>query len=169
MLSRPQFVAEIIREAGSKDIKVCLDTSGYGDGDALYDLAASPAVTDVLYDMKCILPEKHLEGTGVDNQKILENLVRLASDEAIRRKITMRMPLIGGYNDTEEVIGETAAFFRRNNLQKVTLLPYHTLGVSKSERIGEVAELFEPPSRDRLDEIRSVFESAGIAVEVLGQ
>ncbi|HCU08330.1 MAG TPA: glycyl-radical enzyme activating protein [Clostridiales bacterium] len=169
MLSRPQFVEEIIREAAGKGINVCLDTSGYGDGDALYHLASSPGVTDILYDMKCILPEQHLEGTGVGNERILENLVRLASDDAIRSKITMRMPLISDYNDSEEVIKDTAAFFHKNNLRKVTLLPYHTLGVSKSERIGEVAEVFEPPSPERLSQLRSIFESAGITVEVLGQ
>ncbi|MDD3289871.1 MAG: glycyl-radical enzyme activating protein [Eubacteriales bacterium] len=169
MLSRPRYVAEIIREADSKGIHVCLDTSGFGDGEALYDLAASPAVTDILYDMKCIQPQKHLEGTGVDNQGILENLVRLAADARICKKITMRMPLISGYNDTDEIIKETAAFFIKNNLRKVTLLPYHTLGVSKSERIGEVAEVFEPPSPERLVQIRSLFELTGITVEVLGQ
>jgi pyruvate formate lyase activating enzyme len=119
--------------------------------------------------MKCILPEQHLEGTGVGNEMILENLVRLSSDDAIRSKIIMRMPLISNYNDTEEVIKVTAVFFHKNNLRKVTLLPYHTLGVSKSERIGEVAEVFEPPSPERLSQLRSIFESAGITVEVLGQ
>lgn len=168
MLSRPQYVEKIIREAESKGINVCLDTSGYGDGDALYDLASFPGVSNILYDMKCILPEQHLEGTGVGNEMILENLVRLSSDDAIRSKIIMRMPLISNYNDTEEVIKVTAVFFHKNNLRKVTLLPYHTLGVSKSERIGEVAEVFEAPSPERLNQIRSVFESAGISVEVLG-
>lgn len=168
MLSRPAFVQEIIQEAGRKGIHVCLDTSGYGDTKALTAMASDPAVKDILYDMKCILPEKHLEGTGVDNSRILENLESLAARDDIRGKITIRMPLISGYNDTDSVILETAAFLRRNRLQRVTLLPYHTLGVSKSERIGEVAEVFEPPSTERLAWIRLQFEQAGIAVEVLG-
>ncbi len=169
VLSRPEYAETVIRLAAEKGIHVCLDTSGYGDGDALYRLASYPNVTDILYDMKCILPDKHREGTGVDNRGILENLERLAGAGEIRDKITMRMPLIRNYNDTDEVIGATAAFFDKNNLRKVTLLPYHTLGVSKAERIGEVAEVFEPPSPERLEQIRSVFEAAGIAVEVLGQ
>jgi pyruvate formate lyase activating enzyme len=169
MLSRPQYVEEVIRIAADKGIDVCLDTSGYGDGDALLALASRDNVTDILYDMKCILPDEHRKGTGVDNRLILENLERLSADDLIRKKITIRMPLIQGYNDTDNVIEETAAFLRKNNLRKVTLLPYHTLGISKSERIGEVAERFEPPSPERLAGIRSVFESAGIAVDVLGQ
>ncbi len=169
MLARADFVAQIIQEAALKGIKVCLDTSGYGNCEELYQLAGLSNVTDILFDMKCIVPEKHREGTGVDNHTILENLEKLAADESIRTKITMRMPLMKGFNDTEDIISATADFYDKNNLRRVTLLPYHTLGISKSERIGEVANVFEPPSKDRISEIRTVFEGRGISVEVLGE
>jgi glycyl-radical enzyme activating protein len=169
MLSRPAFVEEMVRLAYERDIGVCLDTSGHGDGDALFRIASHPGVTDILYDIKCMNPEEHAEGTGVDNRLILDNLRRLAADEAIRQKITIRMPLIKGYNDTEPLIEETAAFMIQNELRRATLLPYHTLGVSKSERIGERARVFEPPSQSTLDSIRTVLEQAGIEVEILGQ
>jgi len=169
MLARAGFVAQIVKEAALKGIDVCLDTSGFGNYEELRALASQSNVTDILYDMKCIISQKHLEGTGVDNAIILENLTKLASDEAIRPKITMRMPLIKGYNDSDEVIGQTVEFYDKNNLRRVTLLPYHTLGISKSERIGEVANAFLPPSKDRVNEIRAMFEGRGIFVEVLGE
>jgi len=109
------------------------------------------------------------KGTGSDNKGILENLTMLATNDNIRDKITVRIPLIKDYNDTKEVIDNTVEFCDKNNLRKVTLLPYHTLGVSKSERIGQVANLFEPPSKDRINEIRAAFEGRDIVVEVLGE
>jgi pyruvate formate lyase activating enzyme len=169
MLSRAGFVADIIQKAAAQGINVCLDTSGYGDYKDLYALAASPNVTDILYDMKCILPQQHLEGTGVDNEIILDNLSKLAADKSINSKLTIRMPLLKGYNDTRDVIEATADFYDKNNLRRITLLPYHTLGVSKSERIGKVPDVFEPPSKDRISEIRTTFENRGCCVEVLGE
>lgn len=169
MLSRADFVAEVIQLAEKKGIHACLDTSGHGNYEELYNLASSPNVTDILYDMKCILPDKHMERIGVKNDLILDNLARLAAEKSIRDKIMMRMPLIKGYNDTEEVISATAEFYEKNDLRKVTLLPYHTLGLSKSERIGEKAHIFEAPSKERIDEIRKTLESRGINVSVLGE
>jgi pyruvate formate lyase activating enzyme len=105
----------------------------------------------------------------VDNDILLDNLTRLAADESIRDKIMMRMPLMKDYNDTDEVINATADFYDKNNLRKVTLLPYHKLGVPKSERIGEKAYVFEPPSKERIEEIREIFEAKGMDVSVLGE
>lgn len=169
MLSRAGFVSEIIELSGLRGINVCLDTSGYGDYEELFKLASSANVTDILYDMKCINPDRHIEKTGVSNEMILDNLSRLAASESIRVKIMMRMPLIKGYNDTDEIINETADFYDKNDLRKVTLLPYHKLGVPKSERIGEEAYVFEPPSRERLEKITEIFEKRGIDVSILGE
>ncbi|NCB41127.1 MAG: glycyl-radical enzyme activating protein [Clostridia bacterium] len=169
MLSRPEVVAEIISLAEKRGICICLDTSGYGSYEALHQLAASANVTDILYDMKCIFSDQHIEKTGVDNHIILDNLTRLASEEEIRKKIMMRMPLIKEYNDTDEMIHATADFYDKNNLRRVTLLPYHKLGVSKSERIGEEAYVFDPPSKERIDKIREIFEARGMDVSILGE
>lgn len=169
MLARPLFVEAMIEEAGERGINVCLDTSGFGDGEALLRLASYANVTDILYDMKCIDTEGHIEGTGVDNRTILDNLVKLAERDDIRKKITIRMPLIRGYNDSVQQTGQTADFLNRHNLRRLTLLPYHALGVPKSERIGEVAQAFEPPTASELKCIAGAYEQAGISVEILGQ
>lgn len=118
MLSRAALVAEVIALAETKGIHVCLDTSGYGNYDELYSLVSSPNVTDILYDMKCILSDKHMEKIGVENDIILDNLVRLAVEDSIRDKIMIRMPLIKGYNDTDEVINATAEFYDKMTCEK---------------------------------------------------
>ena len=41
MLSQPEFVRELVQKAAERGIHVCLDTSGFGDGDLLEELAAA--------------------------------------------------------------------------------------------------------------------------------
>ena len=170
MLAQPEFAEKLIELAAEEDIKVCLDTSGYGEGDALVRLASHPNVTDVLYDMKSIDPKVHKEYTGRDNALILENLERLAADPVLAPKILMRMPLIGGVNDTDEIIDRTAELYSRLGIRRVTLLPYHILGVSKKRHIGGVPREFTAPTDERLEVIRQKLqEKCGAAVEILGK
>ena len=166
LLMHHEFAKELVTLALERGINVCLDTSGCGDGDALEELALMVNVTDILYDMKCIDRDRHKELTGLYNDVILENLSRLASLEPVRPKLHMRMPLIKGLNDDTELISRTAEFYSEHGLSRVTLLPYHRLGVTKMKHIGGSQETFSPPSDERIEEIRALFESIGMHVEV---
>ena len=169
LLSHARFVSKLLELAGNAGIGVCLDTSGYGDGGALMKLARNDAVTDILYDIKSVDDSVHMEYTGRSNVLILQNLERLVSDHVVHDKLTMRMPLICGVNDTPSIIERTAALYRRYKLRRVALLPYHDLGVSKSRNIGATAEFFSAPSQERMEEIIRCFEAeAGMEVSVLG-
>ncbi|TDP49840.1 glycyl-radical enzyme activating protein [Aminicella lysinilytica] len=170
MLAQPAFSKELILESAKRGIDVCLDTSGYGDGDLLEEMARMSNVTDILYDMKCIDSKKHLQLTGNDNKIILENLKIIARNMGLREKLQMRMPLISHVNDTDEIISLTADFYRANHIKRVTLLPYHNLGVSKEQHIGGLQETFEAPSDDSIDKIKRYFEDyAHMQVEILGK
>ena len=167
LLMQHEFASALIDAASDEGIGTVLDTSGFGDGDVLLELARRS--TNILYDMKFITDEGHRQATGVSNSLILDNLRRLAADRDINPKLIMRMPLIQGLNDTAEVIDATCEFYRQNRIKNVTLLPYHELGVSKSRNIGRVVELFCPPTPERLLEIRRQFEEIGMNVSVLGE
>lgn len=170
MLSQPNFVEAMIDEAALRGINVCLDTSGFGNGDWLEKLAAKPNVTDILYDMKAIDDELHKTCTGQSNKIILENLRRLAADDTLRAKIRMRMPLISELNDTWDIIERTAAFYKAEGIKKVTLLPYHDLGVSKKRHIGGEQKVFSAPMDEYIDKIFAFFaEEAAMEVEILGR
>ena len=169
MLSHAPFVSELLDLAGREGIGVCLDTCGYGDTNDLIGLARHDSVTDILYDIKSVDDRIHAEYTGRSNALILQNLERLALDSLVHDKLTMRMPLIGGVNDSMAIIAETAALYRRYGLRSVTLLPYHDLGVSKSRNIGMTAERFSPPSKEWIENIRKYFETeAQMEVTILG-
>lgn len=170
MLSQPEFVSALVDAAGEEGIHTCLDTSGFGSGDWLVSLAGRECVTDVLYDMKSIDDEVHKKYVGQSNQMILENLKRLAKSPVTRQKLQMRMPLMSGVNDTWEIIEKTAAFYKAHGIQKVTLLPYHNLGISKKRHIGGEQIEFAPPTDEYVDQIEDYFETyAGMEVEILGK
>lgn len=170
MLAHAPFVADLVDMAVEEGIHVCLDTSGFGDGTALLDLARRSNVTHILYDMKSIDDTAHRQYTGQSNHLILENLRLLASDPVTRDKLQMRMPLIHGVNDTTEIIEATGQLYRELSLRHVTLLPYHNLGVSKMRHIGGTPEEFTPPDDERVEEIRAYFENEiGMCVEILGK
>ena len=170
MLSQPEFVSALVDAAGEEGIHTCLDTSGFGSGDWLVSLAGRECVTDVLYDMKSIDDEVHKKYVGQSNQMILENLKRLSAHPATCAKLQMRMPLISGFNDSWEIIEKTAAFYKECGIKRVTLLPYHNLGISKKRHIGGEQIEFAPPTDEYVDQIKDYFETyAGMEVEILGK
>ncbi len=170
MLSQSEFAGALVDLAKENDIRVCLDTSGFGDGDRLYDLASRDNVTDILYDMKAIDDDIHKEYVGQSNEVILANLTRLADDPETNRKLQMRMPLVKGVNDGWDMIEKTAEFYKAHGIKRVTLLPYHNLGVSKMRNIGGNPIEFEPPSDEYVDKIKAYFEEeARMNVEILGK
>ena len=170
MLAQPEFVNALVDGAADLDIPVCLDTSGFGNGDWLVKLSEKANVTHVLYDMKSIDDAVHQAYVGQSNQVILENLSRLAASPETCEKLQMRMPLISGVNDTWEIIEKTAAFYKDHGIKRVTLLPYHNLGISKKKHIGGEQMQFEPPTDEYVEELKAYFEAhAGMEVEILGK
>lgn len=170
LLAQPEFAEALVDGAAELGISVCLDTSGFGNGDWLVKLSEKENVTHVLYDMKSIDDAVHQKYVGQSNQVILENLARLSASPKACGKVQMRMPLVSGVNDTWEIIQKTAAFYQEKGIGRVTLLPYHNLGISKKKHIGGQQISFEPPSDQYVEKIKAYFEEhAGMEVEILGK
>lgn len=168
LLLQYEFANALLDAALEKQISVALDTSGFGDGAVLYHMANKADY--ILFDMKCIIDQKHQEITCVSNQIILRNLKMLATEQSILHKIKMRMPLIRGVNDTEEILTKTLAFYQALDIQDVTLLPYHELGISKYKSLYNTEGFkFMPPNAERLQEIKALFQDAGMQTVILGE
>jgi pyruvate-formate lyase-activating enzyme len=169
LLAQPDFAEALILAAGDAGIHVALDTSGFGDYETLAKLVGYDNCTNILYDLKMINKEMHKKYAGVENDAILSNLKNLAADPGLHDKIIIRMPMLSGVNDTEENIKETRDFLVANRLHQVTLIPYHQLGVAKSRHIGKEPVVFQPPTDERLEEIKRFLQTEGIEVEILGK
>lgn len=170
VLMHADYASELISKAGKKEIKVCIDTSGYGDSESLMSMAIMDNVTHILYDMKSIDNRVHKLYTGVSNNLIIDNLKMLAMDERTNGKLIMRMPIIKGINDTDEIIKSTGELYKKFGIKRVDLLVYHNLGISKKKNIGGVQIEFEQPSEKRITEIENYFKNEiGLEVGILGR
>lgn len=160
---QPDFVAALFAAARSEGIHTALDTSGV--------TRLTPAVesllaqTDlVLLDIKHIDSERHRVLTGHSNERVLAFARHL---EAIRKPTWIRHVIVPGFTDSDESARRTASFVAElDNVERVELLPYHEYGTHKWEAVGEVYPLagVEPPTAERMEELRDVFREAGAPV-----
>jgi len=170
ILMHAELVSKLIDETGKRGINVCMDTCGFGDSQALMEMALKENVTDILYDMKSIDDEVHREYTGVSNQLVIDNLRMLAADARTVDKLIMRMPLIKGVNDSDDIIKRTGELYREIGVKRVNLLPYHSLGISKKRNVGGTQEEFEQPTEERIAEIEIYFKNEiNLNVIILGR
>jgi pyruvate formate lyase activating enzyme len=170
ILIHAELVSKLIDEAGKRGVNVCLDTCGFGDSQSLMEMALKDNVTHILYDMKSIDDEVHREYTGVSNQLIIENLRMLAADVRTADKLVMRMPLIREVNDSDDIIKRTGELYKEIGVKRVSILPYHSLGVSKKRNVdGDEQDKFQQPTEERLTEIEKFFKGMDLEVEVLGR
>ena len=88
-----------------------------------------------LFDVKESDPELHRQFTGVSNQLLVENLRAL---DRLGSRSILRCPIIPGYNDRPEHFRGIAELANGlENVLEINLLPYHSLGASKSQRLGK--------------------------------
>ena len=85
-----------------------------------------------LYDVKCISEDLHKEFTGASNKLILENLERLIESGA---RLTVRVPLIGGFNDGKE-LEKIKKYLSKLNLKSIEYLEYHEMAENKYDALG---------------------------------
>jgi len=85
----------------------------------------------LMIDCKHYDAEKHRAVTGMGNRQLFNNL-RRAADYGL--PVALRIPLIGGFNDSEKDRQGFARLFRELGLQDkatIELLPYHEYGKDK--------------------------------------
>lgn len=148
------FLSEILRECKTEGIHTAVDTAG--NVPFSYFERILPFTDLFLYDIKAFSAEKHKEGTGADNARILKNAKRLSG----KSKILFRIPVIGGFNDEETEMQKIADFLKDISHEKVELLPYHALGEHKYRALGVNVEVFSAPSPERMKRFRAMFERA---------
>ena len=99
---------------------------------------------------------KHKSGTGAGNERIIENLSRLAKTGKL---FEVRTPIIPGFNDSAEDVKSINDIIKGfgGNI-KHTLLPFHNICASKYEAQGrkfEAADIPEP-TKDKMTELNSL-------------
>jgi pyruvate formate lyase activating enzyme len=81
--------------------------------------------------------QRHEDWTGKDNALILEN-IRKTDRSRYPLEIIVRIPLLPGYNDSDENLLATLNFCQSlNKLKEIELLPYHRLGKDTYRLLGK--------------------------------
>ncbi len=156
-LSQPAFLTNFLKKCQENDIHTVLDTSGFGNAKNFDDILK---YTDlVIFDLKEPNPFDYPKLTGV---------VKRISDEfvdALQRNETpmwIRTVIVPGKNDTFEKMDEIAHEVNKlRNVERVQLLPYHTMGNSKYKELGLDYELEGVPamSKEKTEELYTYLKS----------
>ena len=162
-LLQMEFVTEFFRLAKEKGVHTALDTSANPfkmDPDYLEKFDKLMEVTDLfILDIKEMNDAKHKELTGWTNENIL-NLATYLSDHG--EEMWIRHVLVPGLTDDEEGLIELADFIKTlKTVSRVEVLPYHTLGVFKWEKMG-VKYPLEGIATPTKEEVKRAEEILGI-------
>ena len=166
-LAHPEFSSALLRAAREAGLHTAVESCCFASREAVDQVF--PYVDLAMIDVKEMDPQRHKAFTGVSNERILENIRYVYHTLGVETMISV--PVIPGYNDTEENLRATAAFIagELGTDVKVRLLPYHRLGESKNESLGKEMDLsIEIPSEEHMQALRSIVESYGLFAQVGG-
>lgn len=157
------FLTELFRKAKKEGIHTALDTSGnpftrkepfFGKFQELLKY------TDlILLDIKHIDEEQHRILTGCTNSNILD-LAEYLSEAG--KPVWIRHVLVPGRSDKDAYLKKLDIFLQKlHNVEKVEVLPYHTLGTYKWKEMGLAYPLegVEPPSEERVENARRLLHA----------
>ena len=156
-LLQMDFLIELLTLAKENGVHTAIDTAGqpFTREEPFYSkFLELMEVTDlVLLDLKNIDREGHKKLTGLYNDNILDMAREL---DRLHKPIWIRHVLVPGWTDDEALLRRLAEFIRTlSNVEKIEVLPYHTLGVYKYKALGMQEPLPGVPPADPEQKIRA--------------
>ncbi len=142
-MAQNEFLKELIALCKENNINCALETSLI-----YYDEEIFKNLDFIMADLKIWDNDLHKKYTGVGNEKIKENFIKLNS---LNIPIIARTPVIP---EIEQGIDKISEFLKNlENVKKYELLPYHPLGVSKQKALGMELKEFTVPSKEYMKEL----------------
>lgn len=164
-LKQIEFVETIAKELKQRNIPLACETAGYVTEEEIK--AAISCMDLFLFDMKHYDPEKHLQGTGVEQQTILKNLKIVLNSGC---KVISRIPVIPGFNNLEGDPQGFGKLLKSLGIQEVHLLPFHQFGEGKYEQLGMEYEMKGIPSmkQEELEGMKEIIQQYVEHVQIGG-
>ncbi|MBO5525967.1 MAG: pyruvate formate lyase-activating protein [Clostridia bacterium] len=157
-LAQVGFLKELFTILKREGIHTCVDTSGAtfrpNDTSAFDELL--PLVDLFLLDIKEYNDETHKRLTGRSNETILA-FARYLSER--KKPMWVRYVLVPGLTDNEDDMRSLRAFLDTlTNVEKVEVLPYHTMGKVKYEKLGLDYPLKDtlPPTKESVERAKEL-------------
>ena len=157
-----EFVTEVFRLAKEKGVHTTLDTSGQpfkNDPAFLNKFNELLKYTDlVMLDLKEIETDKHKSLTGFYNENILE-MAKYLSEKNI--KMWIRHVLVPNHTDDQAGLIKLNKFIKSlKTVDRVEILPYHTLGIVKwaEEKLDYPLEGVPVPTDEQIKRAEELLE-----------
>jgi len=155
-LMQIDFLTELFTLAKEKDIHTCIDTSGIAFKSDNEEVKAKldkllPLTDLIMLDIKHINNEKHKELTSQPNDGILA-FAEYADKKDV--DIWIRHVVVPGITDDDKYLDELGYFIGGlKNLKALDVLPYHTMGKVKYDKLGMDYKLKDVPAMSQKDAI----------------
>lgn len=154
------FLTEFFKKAKQKGIHTTLDTAGQPFNNSPRFLEKFDELMKycdlVMLDIKEMNNTRHKELTGQSNENILQMAKYLSK---IDKPMWIRYVLVPDNSDFDEDLASLNGFLKTlDNVEKVEILPYHTLGVFKWENLGLEYKLKDvlPPSDEKIKNAKEI-------------
>lgn len=142
-LLQRDFLSALIDKCKEEGIRCAIETSLI-----YFDAEIFEKIDLVMADLKIWDDELHKKHTGVSNEKIKENFVKV---NKLGIPIIARTPVIP---EITQEIDQISKFLRKlDNVEQYELLPYHPLGDAKREALGIETGDFTIPSAELMKEL----------------
>lgn len=144
-LYQHSFSLELLKKAKENGLHTAIETCGFAAPEKVRQIAQ---YTDLfLFDYKETDPRLHKEFVGTDNEIIISNLKLL---NHLSRQIILRCPIIPGYNDRKEHFeGICSIANELENIMRVELEPYHSLGENKYLALNKSVHTIKTPDEEQ--------------------
>ena len=152
-LLQSKFLIECLKLLKAEGIHTCIDTAGVGNGDyeKIVDL-----VDLVILDVKAVDEGEYKKLTGRDQNEFKKFLSCVQSHQT---KLWLRQVIVPTINDDKEHILKLKEFASSvENVEKIELLPYRTMGEVKYQNLGICYPLSGVPEMDceKLEELNKI-------------
>lgn len=158
-----EFLIDLFSQAKAEGIHTVLDTSGQPftfDEPFFSQFKQLMNLCDlVLLDLKTLDSDLHRKLCGRNNENILAMAMYL---DALHKPVWIRHVLVPGLTTDEEQLKEMADFIDTlHNVQRVEVLPYHTLGAYKWKKLGYLYPLegIEPPTQEEVKRANQILKT----------
>ena len=151
-LMQMDFLIDLFTKAKAKGIHTCIDSSGIAFNPNSPEQMAKfdklmPLTDLVMLDIKHIDPDKHYELCKQHNENILA-FAKYLNDKGV--DMWIRHVVVPGITDDEEYLYKLGYFIGQfKNLKALDVLPYHTMGETKYEKLGIEYPLKGVPPMDK--------------------
>ncbi len=164
-LLQSDFVAELFKACQAEGIHTCCESTFHVDWGEIEKVL--PYADLLISDIKHMDPEIHKQYTGASNERILENLKRLAGE---KRELILRIPVIPDVNDNLDNMKAAADFILedlKGHVRTLQLLSFMRLGQEKYASLGipypmKEVRVNRRSFQKRIEEFAAYFNSRGI-------